>query len=65
MKQIKTIIKVRDLSEEFDNEVNLALSEGWILVRRYISNGRTAGENERKAFYPILVAELEMEIPYE
>jgi hypothetical protein len=61
MKQIKTIIKVRDAVWDFDNAVNAALAAGWTLVRRYISNGRTMGDNEPKAFYPVLVAEFERE----
>lgn len=59
MKQIKTIIKRRDLPADFDRDVNNALREGWVLVRRYIDNGRTAGVNEPTTFYPVLVAEME------
>lgn len=62
MKQIKTIIKRRGMEEAFDRDVNAALREGWVLVRRYISNGRTAGVNEPTTFYPVLVAEMEKEI---
>ena len=62
MKQIKTVIKRRDYPEAFDNEVNAALAQGWHLVRRYISNGRTTGNAEPRTFYPVLVAELEKEI---
>ena len=62
MKLIKTIIKRRDLNDAFDRDVNEALRDGWVLVRRYISNGRTAGVNEPSTFYPVLVAELEKEI---
>ena len=65
IKQIKTIIKRRDYTDAFDNEVNNALSEGWVLVRRYISNGRTSASGESTVFYPIIVAELERMVPYE
>lgn len=61
MKQIKTIIKRRDFYADFDKDVNMALSQGWVLVRRYISNGRTSGPTEPTTFYPVLVAELERE----
>lgn len=63
MKQIKTITKRRDYPNEFDKTVNDALSDGWELKKRYISNGRTAGANEPTTFYPVLVAELEKEVP--
>lgn len=65
IKQIKTITKRREYTDSFDNEVNKALYEGWVLVRRYISNGRTAGVGEPTVFYPILVAELERMVHYE
>ena len=65
IKQIKTITKLREYTDAFDNEVNKALYEGWVLVRRYISNGRTAGVAEPRTFYPALVAELERMVPYE
>lgn len=61
MKQIKTIIKRRDYPEQFDREVNEALAQGWTLVRRYISNGRTSGNAEPRTFYPVIIAELEKE----
>jgi hypothetical protein len=63
MKRIKTIIEPRTNTSTFDFRVNKALSEGWVLVRRYISNGRTAGPNEPSVHYPVLVAELEKEVP--
>ncbi len=63
MKQIKTILKRRDYAIEFDDAVNAELSAGWTLVRRYINNARTAGPNEPTTFYPVLVAELEKEVP--
>lgn len=63
MLQIKTITNRREYPEDFDRLVNAALREGWVLVRRYISNGRTAGVNELTTFYPVLVAELEKEVP--
>ena len=62
MKRIKTIIKRRDQAKDFDYAVNEALEEGYVLVRRYISNGRTTGVNEPMTFYPVLVAEMEKEI---
>ena len=62
MKQIKTIVERRDFPEVFDSKVNKALSNGWVLIRRYISNGKTAGVGESRVFYPILVAEMEKEI---
>ena len=63
MKQIKTIIKRRDYEEAFDAAVNEALANGWELKRRYIDNGRTSGATEPRTFYPVLVAELEREVP--
>jgi hypothetical protein len=63
MKQIKTITERRDYEETFDRRVNEALTDGWELKRRYISNGRVSGATERLAFYPVLVAELEKEVP--
>ena len=62
MKKIKTIIENRSKAVEFDRRVNEALCDGWTLVRRYISNGRTAGVNEPMTFYPVLVAEMEKEV---
>lgn len=59
MKQIKTIIVRRDYVEDFDRKVNLAISEGWTLVRRYIDPGLAAGPGSTWVFYPVLVAELE------
>lgn len=61
MKEIKTITKRRDHTGGFDCEVNLALANGWKLVRRYIDRGfATAGGTW--IFYPVLVAELEREV---
>lgn len=65
MKKIKTIIERRDYTHDFDARVNDALSDGYVLVRRYISNGRTSGPGEPRTFYPVLVAELEKEVPNE
>lgn len=64
MRQIKTIIKRRDYVDDFDDAVNLAIADGWTLVRRYVDPGfgvTTAG----LVFYPALVAELEREVPDE
>ena len=38
--QIKTIKNRLDNNESFDKEVNKALSEGWILTKRYIIEGK-------------------------
>ena len=46
MKQIKTIRKVHP--EDFDKEVNDALSEGWTLVRRGIFPSYFVAELERE-----------------
>lgn len=46
MKQIKTIRKVHP--EDFDQEVNDALSEGWTLVRRCVYPSYFIAELERE-----------------
>lgn len=58
MKQIKTIV-TRDIApEEFDKQVNAALSSGWVLVKRDVL-GAYEGPSvrARRAYY----AELERE----
>lgn len=60
MKLIKTIVKRRDYADKFDKEVNSELSSGWKLVRRYIDSGMY-GDNASTVFYPVFVAELELE----
>lgn len=45
MKQIKTIRKVHP--DDFDKEVNAALEDGWILVRRSIFPSYFVAELER------------------
>lgn len=62
MKRIRTIIKRRDCVEDFDLAVNKALAAGWSLVRRYIDDG-LADASASTVFYPVLVAELEREVP--
>lgn len=62
MKQIKTIIKRRDYATDFDAAVNRAIREGWTLVRRYVDRGLSTSLTE---FYPVLIAELEREVPHE
>lgn len=64
MKQIKTIIKRRDYADTFDQAVNLAIAEGWTLVRRYIDQGSVAA-GASVIFQPVFVAELEREVPDE
>ena len=64
MKQIKTITKRRDYVADFDNAVNSAIAKGWTLVRRYVDPGFT-GVGASIVFYPVLVAELEREVPDE
>lgn len=51
--QIKTIRYRLDNAEDFDNEVNEALSDGWILKKRYISDPQAT-----QGGYRILIAEL-------
>lgn len=51
--QIKTIKYRLDNAESFDNEVNEALSDGWILKKRYISDPQATHGG-----YRMLIAEM-------
>lgn len=50
--KIKTITYRLNNSEDFDREVNKALADGWILVKRYLSNAYTSKR------YRMLIAEM-------
>lgn len=60
MKQIKTIKNRLDNAEDFDNDVNAALAEGWTLTRREVirPNAHPVGETS----FTMLYAELEREV---
>lgn len=53
--EIKTIVSLLHYARDFDNEVNQALADGWILKKRYVSE---SGDGYRK-----LVAELVKDEP--
>lgn len=59
MKQIKTIARRANYSEEFDEAVNAALAEGWVLTKREVIQ---AVEGPTLIFHRMLYAELEREI---
>lgn len=59
MKQIKTIHWRADNFAEFDNTVNAALRDGWILIRRTVLPPYDCGSTY---FHRMLLAELEREI---
>lgn len=60
MKQIKTIKNRLDNNEEFDNEVNTAIKEGWTLVKRDII--LPIAQSPLTTFYTMLYAELERDV---
>lgn len=53
--KIKTVRMRLDNSEDFDEEVNNALADGWILKARYTLNPQTTDK------HIMLIAELEKE----
>lgn len=64
--EIKTIQYLVGREDKFDDEVNWALSEGWILNKRYISGGR---ENHKRIYIaemvkPDPVKPLEIKVKY-
>lgn len=60
MLQIKTILNRLDYSAFFDNEVNVALRDGWTLKKRTVL--RPIGQSESVYGHMILYAELEKEV---
>lgn len=60
MLQIKTILDRLDYSTFFDNEVNVALRDGWTLKKRTVL--RPIGQSESVYGHMILYAELEKEV---
>lgn len=60
MLQIKTIRNRLDYSTFFDNEVNVALRDGWTLKKRTVL--RPIGQSESVYGHMILYAELEKEV---
>ena len=60
MLQIKTILNRLDYSTFFDNEVNVALRNGWTLKKRTVL--RPIGQSESVYGHMILYAELEKEV---
>lgn len=59
MIQIKTIKMKLDSSEAFDNKVNEALKDGWILVKRDVL---PPFETMNHEYYRMLYAELERRV---
>ena len=57
MKQIKTIVNRLDNHEDFDEEVNRALSDGWSLIERRVIVPKAQATNYYT--YHMLYAELE------
>lgn len=57
MKQIKTIVNRMDSYEDFDKEVNSALSDGWSLIERRVIVPEAQSPN--RYTYHVLYAELE------
>ena len=60
MMQIKTIRKRLDSAEYFDKEVNSALRDGWVLVKRKVLMPKA--QNEASTTNIMLYAELKKEI---
>lgn len=60
MLQIKTILDRLDYSTFFDNEVNVALRDGWTLKKRTVL--RPIGQSESVYGHMILYAKLEKEV---
>lgn len=60
MLQIKTILDRLNYSTFFDNEVNVALRDGWTLKKRTVL--RPIGQSESVYGRMILYAELEKEV---
>lgn len=61
MKQIKTITYPLNRAEEFDNEVNAALADGWELTKRAVL-GPSPTQDKTIIVYAVCYAELEKEI---
>lgn len=60
MKQIKTIKNRLDNEKDFDEEVNSAISEGWVLTKREVLIPKAQAPNQYT--YMMLYAELEREV---
>lgn len=60
MLQIKTIRERLDYPTLFDDEVNAALRDGWILKKRTVL--RPIGQSESVYAHTMLYAELEKEV---
>ena len=60
MLQIKTIRYRLDSPNNFDNDVNAALREGWTLKKRTVL--RPISQNDTNYTHMMLYAELEMEV---
>lgn len=60
MLQIKTIRNRLDNNTHFDNEVNVALRDGWILKKRTVV--RPIGQPTSTYVHTMLYAELEKEV---
>lgn len=60
MLQIETILNRLDYSTFFDNEVNVALRNGWTLKKRTVL--RPIGQSESVYGHMMLYAELEKEV---
>lgn len=60
MLQIKTIWDRLDYASFFDNEVNVALRDGWTLKKRTVL--RPIGQSESVYGHMMLYAELEKEV---
>lgn len=60
MLQIKTIRNRLDYASFFDNEVNVALRDGWTLKKRTVL--RPIGQSESVYGHMMLYAELEKEV---
>ena len=55
MLQIKTIADRLDNAKDFDDKVNKALENGWIITKRYLSEPKNGGDG---MYYRMLIAEL-------
>ena len=60
MLQIKTIRYRLDSPNNFDNDVNVALREGWTLKKRTVL--RPISQSDTSYTHMMLYAELEMEV---